>query len=94
MRKAVQCILQSQDRARVVEGRAEREPTGSRVQGPPESTAAVEADSEALPSLFSRERKVSPAEFAAQAQKMHELYVEIGHLTTQVTGSKKTWSRP
>jgi len=42
-----------------------------------------------LPALFSREQQVSRAEVQQKEQEIHDLYAEIGRLTTELTWLKK-----
>ena len=42
-----------------------------------------------LPDIFSREKQVSQAEFKKKEQEIHNLYAEIGRLTTELTWLKK-----
>lgn len=47
----------------------------------------------ALPGVFARHGEAEAAEkAAAQEQQVHELYAEIGRLTTELGWLKKSWS--
>lgn len=42
-----------------------------------------------LPNIFNREQQVSRAEMKEKEQEIHDLYAEIGRLTTELTWLKK-----
>jgi transposase-like protein len=42
-----------------------------------------------LPHIFSREQQVSQAEMKEKEQQIHDLYAEIGRLTTELAWLKK-----
>ncbi len=44
---------------------------------------------EGLPDIFNREKQISLAEFKKKEQETHNLYAEIGRLTTELTWLKK-----
>ncbi|MCA9980542.1 MAG: transposase [Anaerolineales bacterium] len=46
-----------------------------------------------LPAIFSRERQVSQAEMKEKEAQIHDLYAEIGRLTTELTWLKKKGSQ-